>query len=125
MFSRRFCSLLLAAPTATLLFAACSRPDQVPPPPTPVDTTVLPPPPPPPPPADSNLYVSRVEEDYQQSNPNILRRNKDYSFYYDSSRRVTAVGIRNYSPVGLDTATCRCKRNGRWPCRGAPANNCG
>ncbi|RYY64996.1 MAG: hypothetical protein EOO12_08170 [Chitinophagaceae bacterium] len=48
-----------------------------------------------------------MEEDYQQSNPNILRRNKDYSFYYDSSRRVTAVGIRNYSPVGLDTATCR------------------
>lgn len=51
-------------------------------------------------------FVKKVEEYEHQGNPSITRKNRDFSFYYDNSDRLVRVGMKNYSPVGFDTATC-------------------
>jgi len=64
------------------------------------------------PPVETILYVSRIEEDYEQSNPHIVRRSRDFSFFYDGSKRLVQVGIRNYGGILFDTATCRLTYDG-------------
>jgi hypothetical protein len=83
---------------------ACHKPP--PPKPDPPITDTVPKTDTTPPKKDTIQYVIRIEEDFLQSNPTIDRRNRDYSFYYDNDKRVTAVGIKNYDNVLYDTATC-------------------
>jgi hypothetical protein len=79
---------------------SCSKTDNPVPAPVRTDTVVTPPPV-----KDTPSYVKRIEVDYLQSNPPITRRQTDYTFYYDSLKRVIKVGIKNYGPVLFDTAT--------------------
>lgn len=79
------------------------------PPPARTDTIV---PPPPPPVIDTISYVRRIEETFLQSNPTINRRTRDYSFYYDSQKRVVRVGIKNYGTVLYDSLTTIFSYNG-------------
>lgn len=64
-------------------------------------------PPPPPPVPDTITYVKKIEETFQQGNPNQQSRTRDYSFYYDNLKRLTRVGIKNYGPVLHDSLTTR------------------
>ena len=57
------------------------------------------------PPVDSTSFVQKLEEYYHSGNPNYTNKNRDYTFYYDNSKRVVKVGLKNYSPIGFDTAT--------------------
>lgn len=92
--------------SALFIQQGCSKPDPARPDPPKTDslpkpdTTAKPP-------KDTIRYVSRIEEDFIQSNPNLDNRNRNYTFYYDSSKRLIAVGIKNYGPVLFDTAICR------------------
>src|SRR5688572_12664161 len=89
----------------SLLGESCTKSDPAPPT-TPI---VNPPPPPPPPPVpqDTVSLIKRLEAYYNQSNPNIIRPNRNYSFYYDHLKRVVTVGIKNFGGVLFDTATTR------------------
>jgi len=49
--------------------------------------------------------IKRIEESYQNGNPNLVLKNRDYTFFYDNSNRVIKIGIRSHSPIGFDTAT--------------------
>ena len=61
---------------------------------------------------DTVWAVSSLEEDYNEANPNQVIPNRLFRFYFDSSMRVTAVGISNFGNVLLDTSTCRLFYNG-------------
>jgi len=100
-----FKGIIFLAIVLIALITSCTKPDAsaTPVPPTTNDTNVVVTQPPP---VDTTTYIRRLEEDYVQSNPTSARRNRDYSFYYDNNKRVTSVGIKNYGPVGFDTATC-------------------
>lgn len=56
--------------------------------------------------ADSVGFIKRIEESYYHGITPNTSKNRDYSFYYDSTNRLISVGLRSHSPVGFDTATC-------------------
>jgi len=87
--------------TVITLHNSCSKSDAPAPVPVRTDTVVTPPPVI----KDTPSYVKRIEVSYIQSNPTTSRRQTDYTFYYDSQKRVVKVGIKNYGPVLFDTAT--------------------
>jgi hypothetical protein len=55
---------------------------------------------------DTIRAVATVEEDYMEANPVQTFKNRFFRFYFDSTMRVTAVGISNYGNVLIDTTTC-------------------
>ena len=71
------------------------------PPPTPVPDTVAVAK------KDTLVNLLTVEEIDSSRGPSPVHTNAFYRFYYDSNRRVTAVGIANFGGVLLDTGTCR------------------
>jgi hypothetical protein len=56
--------------------------------------------------SDSISYVKKIEVIYHIGNPSHNVNHVDYSFNYDNSNRLTKVGMKSYSTVGFDTATC-------------------
>jgi hypothetical protein len=53
---------------------------------------------------DANPGLLMLQEVYIQSNPHIVRPNRNFTFYYDDQQRVSTVGIRYFSVVAYDTA---------------------
>jgi len=56
---------------------------------------------------DTLVNLLTLEEIDSSRGPSPVHTNAFYRFYYDSNRRVTAVGIANFGGVLLDTGTCR------------------
>ncbi len=83
----------------------CSKPPDTPPPV--VDSI-----PPPPPVPDTISLVKKLEVLTSLYPGYGIEKYRTYSFYYDGQKRLTAVGIKNYSIISVDTFTTKLEYNG-------------
>jgi len=95
-------SIIIFLAFQNITYTSCSKPED-----NPTDTISSPPPPPPPPPADTITLVRKLEVITSLYPSYVLVPNRTFSFYYDNQKRVSSIGIKNYSSLFSDSATTR------------------